>query len=100
MDPRVVCVLQLMSQDISREIPIKALAKKVNVSPSRLRQLFKSDLRMTPSRHLNNLRLNRASELLIGFVRVKEVRAQVGLHDKKSFARNFKLMYGITPSEY
>ncbi len=88
MDPRVLCVLHLISQDVSREIPIEELAKQVNVSPSRLRQLFKSELRLTPSQHLNKLRINRARELLIGFVRVKEVRAQVGLHDKKASLAN------------
>ncbi len=101
MDPRVICVLHLMSQDVSREIPIGELARQVNVSPSRLRQLFKSELRVTPSQHLNNLRINLASELLlVGFVRIKEVRAQVGFYDRKSFARKFKLTYGVAPSEY
>jgi AraC-like DNA-binding protein len=34
------------------------------------------------------------------FKHIKEIRFEVGIRDQSHFTRDFKLKYGITPSEY
>ena len=101
MDPRVRQAINLLSEDLSRDLDFKALAASVNLSPSRLRHLFKDDTGLTPARYLKHLRLERARELLEGsFLRLKEVMPLVGINDESHFVRDFKKAHGLPPKRY
>ena len=74
MDSRVRQAISLLSEDLSCDFDFKTLAASVNLSPSRLRHLFKDETGLTPAQYLKRLRLERARELLdTSFLRLKEV---------------------------
>jgi two-component system response regulator YesN len=101
MDIRVRQVITLLSQDLSRNVDIKALASSVDLSASRLRHLFKDETGLTPAQYLKRLRLERARELMEGsFLRVKEVMPQLGITDESHFVTDFKKTYGLPPIKY
>jgi len=55
---------------------------------------------MPPGRWLKLLRLGRAKQLLENsFLTVKEVIALVGINDMSHFDRDFRNVYGQTPSQ-
>ncbi len=55
---------------------------------------------MPPTRHMKLIRLRRAKELLLeSFLTVKEVMASVGVSEISHFVRDYKALYGQTPSQ-
>lgn len=93
--------IDLLSEDLSRNVDIEALAKSVDLSSSRLRHLFKDETGVTPAQYLKQLRLERARELIDGsFLRLKEVMPQVGISDESHFVRDFKKKHGLPPIKY
>lgn len=101
MDPRVRKAINLLSEDFSSDFDFKALAASVNLSPSRLRHLFKDETGLTPAQYLKRLRLERARELLEGsFLRLKDVMPLVGINDESHFVRDFKKVHGLSPRRY
>lgn len=55
---------------------------------------------MTVGQYRKLQQLEKAKELLEGFVQVKQVRLLVGWADAGRFSRDFKAAYGETPHEY
>ncbi|HEX5706867.1 MAG TPA: helix-turn-helix transcriptional regulator [Pyrinomonadaceae bacterium] len=101
MDKRVIKVVELMRGNPHFELTLEALAQAVNLSPSRLHQIFKNETGMSPAKYLKNLRLAQAKKLLeTTFLSVKEIRGRVGIRDESHFVRDFKNAYGDTPSQY
>ena len=101
MDQRIFKVVGLMRDNIHLGVSLEALAQAVNLSPSRLHQVFKDETGMSPAKYLKVLRLEQAKTLLEGsFLSVKEIRGRVGFGDQSHFARDFKAHFGLTPTEY
>ena len=100
-DRRLLLVLMLIEDNVRRQLAIRDLAEAVNLSPSRLAHLFKSEVGVSPQRYLNNIRLEKAKECLeSGMLSVKEVAAEVGFPNVSCFCRTFKARNGTTPKEY
>lgn len=101
MDRRVQKTISLMKEYLHRGWPAGRLAKFVNLSSSRLHQLFKEETGLPPAKYLRLLRMERAAELLeTSYLSVKEVMAKVGVTDESHFVRDFKKTYGLTPAKY
>jgi AraC-like DNA-binding protein len=101
MDHRVKKVIALMKEYFHRGWPADRWARFVNLSPSRLHQLFKDETGLPPARYLRLLRMEQAKELLEStYLSVKEVMARVGLADESHFVRDFKRSYGCSPAKY
>jgi AraC family transcriptional regulator, arabinose operon regulatory protein len=76
------------------------VARSVNLSNSRFRHLFKQKVGVSPLTFVKLMRLERARQLLqTSFLRVKEVAALVGANDMSHFSRDYKRLYGQTPSQ-
>jgi AraC family transcriptional regulator, arabinose operon regulatory protein len=100
-DRRLLLLLELINDNMQRQLTIRGLARVVNLSPGRLAHLFKSEVGISPQRYLNNVRLEKAKELLeSGMLSVKEVAAEIGFPHASSFCRSFKACYSTTPREY
>lgn len=100
-DKRVEDVIAFMQDNLSRDLPLGALAKAVNLSSTQLSHIFKAELGVTASQYLKSLRMKKARELLdTTYLTVKEVAAAVGLNDVSHFVRDFKRSYGLTPAQY
>jgi transcriptional regulator GlxA family with amidase domain len=101
MDYRVQKVIALMEEHLHQGQSARSLAKDVNLSSSRLHQVFKREIGLPPATYLRLLRMKRAKELLeTSYLSVKEVMTRVGVLDESHFVRAFKKTYGCTPAKY
>lgn len=102
MDRRVKKILELLRQDGSRRgLTSRGLAKRVNLSTSRMYYLFKAEMKTAPGRFAKNERIEAARRLLeTTFLSVKEIAAQSGFDDQSHFARDFKKRYGLSPARH
>ncbi len=101
MDHRAEKVITLMSNNFHRKLTLGALARTVNLSPSRLRHLFKAETGTTPTQYLHQLRMSQAKLLLeTTYLQVKEIRNLVGVGGESRFVQDFKRVYAKTPASY
>ncbi len=101
MAERVKRVIELMQVDPSRNFSLGKMAQSVNLSAPYFCYLFKSITGVPPAKYLKSLRMQQAAMLLsTTFLSVKEIVIRVGLTDDSHFVRDFKRIYGMTPSEY
>jgi transcriptional regulator GlxA family with amidase domain len=101
MDARVAAAINLIHKALTIQLSVSALSRRVNLSPSRLRQLFKIETGLSPIQYVKRVRLERAANLLrTSFLSVKEIIFQSGARDVSNFAREFKKQFGLTPSEF
>lgn len=101
MEHRVRKVIALAEESLHKGWSPAKLAALVNLSPSRLHQLFKEETGVPPARYLHRLRMRRAKELLeTTHLSVKQVMSGVGLTDESHFVRDFKKTCGLTPARY
>lgn len=101
MDFRIRRVVEILSGDLRVEVSFKDVAKSMNLSASRLRHLFKAEVGISPKQFVRKLKLQNARSLLEQTnYSVKEIGAQVGLHDESHFVRDFESAFGQTPSRY
>ena len=101
MAERVKRVIELMQGDPSKTFTLGKMAESVNLSPPYFCYLFKTITGVPPAKYLKSLRMQQAGTLLTTtFLSVKEIVRCVGLTDESHFVRDFKRIYGVTPSEY
>ena len=85
-----------------RTLSIDLIADRCNISPSYFSKLFNSYTKKTFPDYVNNLRLQRAAELLINNrnADINDISAEVGFNSSSYFASAFKKKYGLSPSQY
>jgi len=100
-DSRVAKVRALMKSNLCLRRSLPKLAQAVNLSPSRLRSLFKLETGKSPARYLKLLRMEAARELLEHeFLSIKQVARRVGFEDLSHFVRDFEKTFGLAPARY
>lgn len=100
MDQRVQIVIALIEKDLRRELSLEELAGAVNLSASRLRHLFNTEMGITPTQYLKSVRIRKAKEILeTSFLSVKQIIDLVGIRDRSHFTSDFKKAYGVSPTE-
>ena len=100
MDQRVDAVITFMKTNLHRTLTSVEIARSVQLSPSRLRELFRKETGTSVTRYRRKLRLERAKHLLKStFLSVKEVAASVGIDGVSHFVRDYKALYRETPSQ-
>ena len=101
MDRRVQIVIKFMEVYLDRPLSLNDLARSVNLSPWRLSHIFKSETRTPPLQYLRTLRMQQARVLLeTTFLSVKQIMTEVGVRDGSHFVRDFKTVYGLSPTRY
>lgn len=85
----------------SEKISLDQIAENMYLSPFYISKIFKSETGDTPIRHLINIRLEKARELLEkGWGgSIQEVAASVGYDDAYHFSKLFKKHFGMSPSQ-
>lgn len=100
-DRRVANVIEHMSTHLATRLTIDMLCEVADVSRSQLAVLFQREMRQTPMRYLERLRIERAMQMLrLATRKLDDVARDVGFCDAKHFTRRFKLLVGMNPSEY
>lgn len=101
MDARVQKTVELMRANLDKELRLPGIAQAVNLSVWRLCHIFSSHFGISPIHYLRLLRMEKAKHLLeTSFLSVKEIAHRAGLNDESHFVRDFKMIYGVTPSCY
>ena len=99
VDRRITWAVGYMQHHLAEPLGIPDLAARVNLSPSRFRDLFRTQIGLSPAQYLQRLRLRRARVLLERtFLTVKEVMALVGYNDPSHFSRDFRRFHGMAPN--
>jgi AraC family transcriptional regulator, arabinose operon regulatory protein len=100
-DRRVQLVLALLEDNSQKHWELSETARLVNLSPSRLAHLFKSETGISIQQHLTQIRLAKAKHHLeSSFLSIKEIAALVGFCNVTRFTVSFKSAVGTTPAQY
>lgn len=79
---------------------LSSLARTVNVSPRHLTRLFTTELGITPTRLIENHRLDFACSLLLNGTSVSETAQRCGYSSTETLRRQFVARFGLSPSHY
>ena len=118
MDPRVHEVMQMLRKraltsptvnshaaigesEEEQKMSLEEMALKVDLSESRMRVLFKSQVGLPPNQYaIKQKMMDAARELRGTYKRVANIAAGLGFESNSYFARAFKKVYGMTPTQY
>ena len=94
-------ILSYFEEHYSEKISLDQIAENMYLSPFYISKIFKSETGDTPIRHLIDIRLEKAMELLESGWQgsIQEVAARVGYDDAYHFSKLFKKRYGLSPSQ-
>jgi two-component system, response regulator YesN len=94
-------VRRLVEEEYASDIGLDGTARRFNVSKNYLCLLFRRETGTNFVNYLNQIRIARAKELLVGTsLSVKEVAARVGYKNPNYFSRMFKRLVGKTVTEF
>jgi two-component system response regulator YesN len=94
-------VLEYINNNFMNDISISGIADKLNLTPNYLSYLFHKKTGNTFLKHLTYIRIENAKNLLISSnLKVQDISKKVGYTSTRYFAKNFKKLVGLTPSEY
>jgi len=100
-DPEVVRALLQLEQNISEVLDLERLAGGAGLSTRQLQRRFRADLGMSISEAQNQLRLQRAKELLSNTdTKIIDIGYECGFAGPSSFSSSFKSRTGMTPTDY
>lgn len=99
--PALAKALDILARDYRKPPALGVLAKRCGLGPSRLSELFRLQLGMTPARHVAELRAKKACQLLAhSDMNVTEVAAYLGFGSVHQFSRFFKRRTRLAPSAF
>lgn len=97
----ILQVIDYMKHHAHEKITLGQIAREVNLNDSYLSRLFKLETGYNIIHYLNELRMERAVELMKDpNLKMKEIAEQVGIEDPFYFNRLFKKHYKMSPTEY
>lgn len=101
IDHRVHEACQILSESLSAEISVEALAEQVFLSPSRQRTMLTPTCSRNRCARREDQRIMRAKLLLQTTpLSVATIGQQVGYDDQLYFSRVFRKRVGVSPTEY
>ena len=84
--------------NLDKPIDVNVMAEKVGMSPRTFHRKFAEAYGVTPSKFVDDLRLQKAKEKLEEGSGVKQVAAEIGYASEAAFRTAFKKKFGTTPS--
>ncbi|MFD5019444.1 response regulator [Paenibacillus sp. NPDC058367] len=97
----VLRITEILQENVENKITLDRLAQEVNMNVNYLCRVFKQDTGRSIVQYMNELKINKAIELLkLPGTRIKEVASQVGIDDPFYFNRVFKKIVGLSPSDF
>jgi len=92
-------VRTLIETQPARRWTLKQLADASGISPYHLQRTFASAYGISPVQLQKQIRMNHACQLLRAGQPPKRVCEQLGFASQPSFAREFRHVFGVSPSE-
>lgn len=94
-------LVNYLQQNYREDIDFSAIAGQYHFSSAYLSKIFKEHTGISPSKYLNDCRMNAARKLLRDTeLPIKDIAIQVGYSDPLHFSRNFKTATGLSPAQY
>jgi two-component system, response regulator YesN len=95
-------IVQLLHETYMHpDLCLEAVADRINISKGYLSQFFKEQTGVNFSEYLENIRMQRAKELLsVTDLPVYEIAERIGYNSSNTFGRAFKRFYGVSTSAF
>ena len=94
-------LLIYINKNFLNDLSVESVAKNFGYSKSHFLHIFKGNFKFSFKDYVNMLRCKNALNLMInGNVKMIDAAMNSGFNNLRSFYRNFKLVYNLTPSEY
>lgn len=101
VNEHIITAMNLIHANYCTRFSVSEIAKECNISSRYLQKLFNVHLESTPQEYCNNVRINKAVELLANRnIAIKEIAFSVGYSTPQYFSRMFKEKYGFSPHTY
>lgn len=101
LQDRVQAVINVINTHINEAIDLDNCAEKCFVSRQRFNHLFKEQTGLAPLRYINQVKIERAKQLLCDSgLTVGECAETLGFTDVNYFGRVFKKHVGLSPANY
>jgi AraC-like DNA-binding protein len=98
---RVEEVKAYLEANMTRDVNMVSVARRVALSPFYLTRIFKAQYGVPPYRYLIRLRINYATELLRDSVlTVTQICHRVGFNSLSHFITTFRRHVGVSPTQY
>lgn len=99
MDPRIRLTLGIIGEGrASIQMSLTETSRTLGVSEAHLLRLFNREVGKTFRRHLRDVRMIRAAELVKQNARpIKQIALECGYSDISNFYRDFKTVHMLTP---
>ena len=86
---------------MAEKLTVPVVAEEIGVSASYLTALFHKHLQLSPGEYIRRMKLQQSKQLIregqMNFTEVSEALCYSTVHH---FSRQFKQMFGMTPTEY
>jgi AraC-like DNA-binding protein len=92
--------IAFIRSNFSRRITLRDLEEETGSNSFRIIRAFRRDLGVTPHAYLIELRVTRATELLLEGEPAAEIASEVGFVDQSHLTRHFKRQCGKTPRRF
>ena len=97
----VTAAKNIMYDAIEEDVDMPEIARRLNISYTKFRRLFKEYTGLSPAQYFINLRIHRAKEMLRGTsAPIKEISITLQFESPEYFATVFKQRIGCTPTEF
>lgn len=96
----IIIIQEYLDENFAKEITLNELAAMVNMSPTYLSMLFKSEIGISYVKYLTNVRMEKAKCFLNKGYKVKEVSIMVGYYNYRHFSSLFKKKFGMNPEKF
>lgn len=94
-------ITEIIKDNITEEeFGVDKLAQLSNTSRSNLHRKLKALIQSSPIDFINQIRMQKAAQLIIDGNRISEISYMVGVRSPSYFSRMFLKFYGMTPKEY
>jgi len=87
----ILATMNFIVQNYAKEITVKQLSEKANLSPSRFAHLFRQQVGTTPVKYLEQYRMEKARQLLLSSQKaISEIAEEVGFNCPFYFSTRFR----------
>ncbi|HOC28203.1 MAG TPA: response regulator [Treponemataceae bacterium] len=101
MSPIILKACTIINENLSQEISLEEISRRVEISPFYFSKLFKEETGENFIDYITMCRMQRAKDLLRDHSRsIKEISAESGYSDPNYFSKLFKKIVGLTPTEF
>ena len=94
------CKQYIMRNYTDESLSVSKIADEMAIHIVTLSRVFKDNEGESLSSYINNLRVEKAKDLIISDLKLEQVASSVGFGSLRTFMRSFKKHEGVTPGQY